>query len=51
MTALIIIIVILVVLAIFFVTGFNKLRKLDVAADEALGGVDVQLTRRADLEL
>ncbi|MFT4009748.1 MAG: LemA family protein [Nocardioidaceae bacterium] len=49
MTTLIIVVVILVVLAFLFVTGFNRLRKLNVAADEALGGVDVQLTRRADL--
>ncbi|QLQ10792.1 MAG: LemA family protein [Nocardioidaceae bacterium] len=49
MTPLIIVIVILVLLALFFVSGFNKLRKLDVSADEALGGIDVQLTRRADL--
>ena len=32
-----------------FVVGFNKLRKQDVAVNEALGGIDVQLTRRADL--
>jgi LemA protein len=31
------------------VMGFNKLRTSDVAAQEALGGIDVQLTRRADL--
>jgi LemA protein len=31
------------------VVGFNKLRRLDVRAQEALGGIDVQLTRRADL--
>lgn len=35
--------------AILFVMGFNRLRRLDVRADEALGGIDVQLTRRADL--
>lgn len=29
--------------------GYNKLRTADVAADEALGGIDVQLTRRAAL--
>jgi LemA protein len=46
---LIIVIVVLVALAIFFVVGFNKLRGADVRADEALGGIDVQLTRRADL--
>lgn len=50
MTLVIIIVVVLIVLlAIMFVAGFNKLRKQDVATDEALGGIDVQLTRRADL--
>jgi LemA protein len=45
------IIVIVVVLAIvgFGVVGFNRLRSADVGAQEALGGIDVQLTRRADL--
>ena len=45
------IIVIVVVLALvgFGVAGFNKLRSADVGAQEALGGIDVQLTRRADL--
>lgn len=32
-----------------FVVGYNKLRTADVRADEALGGIDVQLTRRAAL--
>jgi len=32
-----------------FVLGYNKLRSADVRADEALGGIDVQLTRRASL--
>jgi LemA protein len=45
----IIVIVIVVLLAIFAMVGFNKLRKADVGAQEALGGIDVQLTRRADL--
>lgn len=45
----IILIVIVVLLVIFAVVGFNKLRTADVAAQEALGGIDVQLTRRADL--
>ncbi len=45
------IIVILIVLALvgFGVVGFNRLRSADVGAQEALGGIDVQLTRRADL--
>jgi LemA protein len=46
---LIVIVVLVVVLGLLFVVGFNKLRKQDVAVDEALGGIDVQLTRRADL--
>lgn len=36
-------------LVAFGITGFNLLRRLDVKAKEALGGIDVQLTRRADL--
>jgi LemA protein len=45
------IIVVLIVLAIvgLAVVGFNLLRSADVGAQEALGGIDVQLTRRADL--
>ena len=39
----------LLALVAFVVVGFNKLRRADVAAQEALGGIDVQLTRRADL--
>lgn len=31
------------------VVGFNRLRRADVAAQEALAGLDVQLTRRAEL--
>ena len=34
---------------IAFVAGYNKLRSADVRVDEALGGIDVQLTRRASL--
>lgn len=49
MVALIIVLVVIVLLVGFVVAGFNKLRKADVAAQEALGGIDVQLTRRADL--
>jgi LemA protein len=33
----------------FVIIGFNKLRTTDVEAQEALGGIDVQLTRRAEL--
>ncbi len=49
MIALVIIVVIVVLLGLLGVVGFNKLRTADVRADEALGGIDVQLTRRADL--
>jgi LemA protein len=45
----IIVIVIVVLLVGFGVVGFNRLRSADVGAEEALGGIDVQLTRRADL--
>jgi LemA protein len=48
MTA-IIVIAVIVALAGFAAVGFNKLRTADVGAEEALGGIDVQLTRRADL--
>ena len=49
MTGLIIGGVIVLALIAFGVTGFNKLRTTDVGAQEALGCIDVQLTRRADL--
>ena len=49
MTVLIVVIVIVVLLVGFVVYGFNKLRTTDIGAQEALGGIDVQLTRRADL--
>jgi LemA protein len=45
-----IIVIVLVLLVVGFgVVGFNRLRSADVGAQEALGGIDVQLTRRADL--
>ncbi len=46
---LLIVVVLIVLLVVFGVVGFNKLRKADIAAQESLGGIDVQLTRRADL--
>lgn len=49
MLIVIIAVVVLVLLVAFFVIGFNKLRSSDVSAEEALGGIDVQLTRRAEL--
>ena len=36
-------------LVLFGIYAFNKLRRADIACEEALGGIDVQLTRRADL--
>lgn len=44
-----IILAIIVVIVAFGITAFNKLRTADIGAQEALGGIDVQLTRRADL--
>ncbi len=46
---LLIVLGVIVVLVLFGVAGFNKLRTADIGAQEALGGIDVQLTRRADL--
>ncbi|HEX3221559.1 MAG TPA: LemA family protein [Nocardioides sp.] len=45
----IVVIVVVLALVVFGVVGFNRLRTADVGAQEALGGIDVQLTRRADL--
>lgn len=47
--AIIVVVVIVVLVVGFVIVGFNKLRSTDVGAQEALGGIDVQLTRRADL--
>lgn len=38
-----------VAVLLVFVLGYNKIRGADVRVDEALGGIDVQLTRRASL--
>lgn len=46
---LVISLVVAVAVLIAFVLGYNRLRSADVRADEALGGVDVQLSRRASL--
>ncbi len=45
----IVVVVILLALVGFGVAAFNRLRTADIRAQEALGGIDVQLTRRADL--
>ncbi len=44
-----IIVGVVVALLLFGVYAFNRLRRADIGAQEALGGIDVQLTRRADL--
>ena len=44
-----IILVIAAALVLFGIYAFNKLRRADIGCQEALGGIDVQLTRRADL--
>lgn len=51
MTTLILVIAIIVAVMVLFafVLGYNKLRTADVQVDEALGGIDVQLSRRASL--
>jgi len=46
---LLIVVVIVAAVAWFVMAGFNRLRRADIGAQEALGGIDVQLTRRADL--
>src|SRR6476620_9298091 len=45
----IIVVVVIIALVAFVIVGFNKLRTTDIGAQEALGGIDVQLTRRAEL--
>ncbi len=42
-------VVLLILIGLFFATGLNKLRTQRVSVDEAAAGIDVQLTRRADL--
>ena len=44
-----VVVVVVVLAGVLAAVGFNKLRRADVGAQEALGGIDVQLTRRADL--
>jgi LemA protein len=44
-----IVLIVVVALGALSVVAFNKLRTADIGAEEALGGIDVQLTRRADL--
>lgn len=51
MVSVVLIVVLVLALGVLigFVLGYNKVRAADVRADEALGGIDVQLTRRAAL--
>jgi LemA protein len=44
-----IVLIVVAVLVLFGIVAFNRLRRSDIGAQEALGGIDVQLTRRADL--
>lgn len=46
---LIIVIVLIVILALVAFSQFNKLRRLDVRVDGAMGDIDTLLTKRADL--
>jgi LemA protein len=46
---LVVLVVVAVAVLITFVLGYNKVRAADVRVDEALGGIDVELTRRASL--
>ena len=48
-TLLVLILLVAVTVLIVFVAGYNKLRSADVRVEEALGGIDVELTRRASL--
>lgn len=47
--AVIIIIAVVVLVGLFVVVGINRLRGQRVSVDEAMAGIDVQLTRRAEL--
>lgn len=47
--ALILAVLIAATVLVLFVVGYNKVRAADVRVDEALGGIDVQLTRQASL--
>lgn len=46
---LVIVLILAVLVFVFFVLGYNKIRSADVRVDEALSGIDVELTRRASL--
>ena len=44
-----IVIAVIVIVVVVGMTQFNRLRRLDVAAEGALGDIDTLLTKRADL--
>jgi LemA protein len=46
---LIVVLIVAVLVLVGFVLGYNKIRSADVRVDEALSGIDVELTRRASL--
>ncbi|MEW2480383.1 LemA family protein [Mycobacterium sp. NPDC049093] len=46
---LVVVLALAVAVLVGFVVGYNKLRAADVRVAEALGGIDVELTRRAAL--
>jgi len=46
---LIIVLVLAVLVLVGFVMGYNKIRSANIRVDEALSGIDVELTRRAAL--
>ncbi|HNB93983.1 MAG TPA: LemA family protein, partial [Microthrixaceae bacterium] len=45
----IVVVVLVVVIGLLVVVALNKLRQQRVSVDEAFAGIDVQLTRRAEL--
>jgi len=49
LVVILIVVVLVVAIGLFVVTALNKLRQLRVSVDEAFAGIDVQLTRRAEL--
>jgi LemA protein len=49
LTVVLVVLPLLLLVVVGIVLAFNSLRRLDVRAQEALAGIDVQLTRRADL--
>lgn len=46
---LVLVLLIAIAVLVVFVLGYNKIRSANVRVDEALGGIDVELTRRASL--